>query len=108
MLVWRCRLSKLQFIRNSLNNLPEGVINTESLIANSCVVRNEDGSSTFIITGAEGLGDRPGNPSPTLYPTGDVQSIPGEGSWQPGDPIIEAQDVYQLPNGELVISHSCS
>ncbi|MEM9216554.1 MAG: filamentous hemagglutinin N-terminal domain-containing protein [Cyanobacteria bacterium P01_F01_bin.150] len=102
----------VNFIQNSLNNLPEGVINTESLIANSCVVQNEDGSSTFIITGAEGLGDRPGNLS-TLYPTGDIQAIPDEtipdeSSWQPGDPVIEAQEVYQLPNGELVISHSCS
>lgn len=30
-----------------------------------------------------------------------------EPSWQPSNPIIEPQDVYRLPNGELVLSHPC-
>ncbi|MEO1147827.1 MAG: hypothetical protein AAFY26_19775 [Cyanobacteria bacterium J06638_22] len=105
-------LPDVSFIQNSLNDLPESLINTEALIANSCVVPNADGSSTFVITGAEGLLDRPGEASPLAYPTGDVQSIPDESSgsddsWQVGDPIIEPQGVYQLPNGELVLSHTC-
>lgn len=105
-------LPDVSFIPNSLNDLPEGVINTESLIANSCVVRNEDGSSTFIITGAGGLPDRPGDAETSVYPTGDVQAIPDDSSdadsgWQMGDPIVEPQSVYQLPNGELILSHAC-
>ncbi|MGB3615417.1 MAG: filamentous hemagglutinin N-terminal domain-containing protein, partial [Elainellaceae cyanobacterium] len=93
------------FLQNSLADLPEGILNTESLIAGSCVARNEDGSSSFNITGAEGLRDRPGNAT-TGYDTGDAQPIPEEG-WQPGDPIVEPQSIYQLPNGELVLSHAC-
>ncbi|MGB3614685.1 MAG: hypothetical protein WBA10_12905, partial [Elainellaceae cyanobacterium] len=95
------------FLQNSLADLPEGILNTESLIAGSCVARNEDGSSTFNITGAEGLRDRPGDPT-SAYTTGEVQPLPeAEGRWQPGDPIVEPQGVYHLPNGELLLSHSC-
>jgi len=105
-------LPDVSFIQNSLNDLPEGIINTESLIANSCVVRNEDGSSTFIVTGTGGLPEHPGGTDASDFPTGDVQSISDtpndrESNWEPGDPIVEAQRVYQLPNGELVMSHTC-
>jgi len=75
------------------------------------VVQNEDGSSTFVITGPGGLPERPGD-AVSDYPTGEVQTIPDESSqhdntWQIGDPIIEPQGVYQLPNGEMVLSHTC-
>ncbi|MGF1535310.1 MAG: hypothetical protein ACFB4J_02330 [Elainellaceae cyanobacterium] len=40
-------------------------------------------------------------------PQGEVQPVPAEQSWQPGDSIVEPQGVYQLPNGELVLSHNC-
>ncbi|NET48416.1 MAG: S-layer family protein, partial [Merismopedia sp. SIO2A8] len=102
----------VSFIQNSLNNLPEGVINTETLIANSCVVRSEDGGSTFLITGSGGLRDRPNVPHLSNYATGEVQTIPDDApvdelSWQRGDSIIEAEAVYQLPNGEWIVSHDC-
>jgi len=102
-------LPDISFIQNSLAGLPTRLINTEALIANSCVARNEDGSSTFVITGAGGLPLRPGDLAPSLYPTGDVRTVPAEDaqSWQPGDPIIEPDGVYQLPNGDLILSHAC-
>ncbi|MGB3493783.1 MAG: filamentous hemagglutinin N-terminal domain-containing protein [Elainellaceae cyanobacterium] len=105
-------LPDVTFIQNSLNDLPESLINTEDLIANSCVIRNADGSSSFVITGSEGLPNRPGDIVSSEYPTGEVQAVPHEsseqdGSWQIGDPIIEPQGVYQLPTGELVMSHEC-
>ncbi|MGF1498735.1 MAG: hypothetical protein ACFB8W_18200 [Elainellaceae cyanobacterium] len=101
-------LPDISFIQNSLAGLPAELINTEALIANSCVARNEDGSSTFVVTGAGGLPLRPGDLAPSPYPTGDVQTIPNDSqSWQPGDPIIEPDGVYQLPNGELILSHEC-
>ncbi|MGF1496835.1 MAG: hypothetical protein ACFB8W_08425 [Elainellaceae cyanobacterium] len=102
-------LPDTSFIQNSLSDLPAGLINTEALIANSCVARNEDGSSTFVITGAGGLPLRPGDLAPSPYPTGEVRVVPDDNSqsWQPGDPIIEPDGVYQLPNGELILSHQC-
>ena len=95
------------FIQNGLADLPEGLISTDALIANSCVVRNEDGSSTFVVTGVEGLPERPGE-AIAPYETGEVQAIPVEPEgWQPGDPMVEPQGLYRLPNGELILSHSC-
>ncbi|MGF1495308.1 MAG: hypothetical protein ACFB8W_00575, partial [Elainellaceae cyanobacterium] len=105
-------LPNVSFIQNSLAGLPIGLIDTEALIANSCVIRNQDGSSTFVITGLGSLPERPSDVEPSIFPTGDVQTIPEhtqevDSGWQPGDPIIEPQGVYQLPNGELILSHQC-
>ncbi|MEO0406866.1 MAG: hypothetical protein AAF289_05900 [Cyanobacteria bacterium P01_A01_bin.135] len=95
----------VSFIQNSLADLPESVINTEGLITNSCVVRNQDGGS-FVVIGSGGLPEQPGNTT-THYSTGDVQPVPTEEIWQPGDPMVEPQGLYQLPNGELLLSHAC-
>ncbi|MEO0407971.1 MAG: filamentous hemagglutinin N-terminal domain-containing protein [Cyanobacteria bacterium P01_A01_bin.135] len=100
-------LPDVSFIQNSLAELPEGILNTESLIASSCVVRNEDGSSTFVVTGAAGLPERPGT-AIAVYEAGEVQTIPvAPQDWQPGDAIVEPQGLYRLPNGELLLSHGC-
>jgi filamentous hemagglutinin family protein len=103
-------LPDLTFIRNSLTDLPENLINTENLIANSCVVRNRQKVGTFIITGAGGLPVRPGDASVSPYPTGTVQTIPDKSAshpWKFGDPIVEPQGVYRLGNGEVVLSREC-
>lgn len=100
----------VSFIQNSLTELPDNSINTDELVANSCVapVGNRQ-QSTFIITGGEGLPVRPGNAEIAEYPTGRVRSIPdNDSSWQRGDRIIEPQGVYQLNNGKLVLSRECS
>ena len=93
--------------------ISRNIIDIDALIANSCVVPNVDGTgdSTFIITGPGGLPDRPGDLEPSTYPTGEIQNIPNNNSsyrWQPGDPIIEPNGVYQLPTGELILSHTCT
>ncbi|MEB3357397.1 MAG: filamentous hemagglutinin N-terminal domain-containing protein [Synechococcales bacterium] len=105
-------LPNVSFIQNSLAGLPTGLIDTDALIANSCIVRNPNGSSTLIITGPDGLPNRPIDLEPSTFSTGDVQTIPDDADevdsgWQPGDPIIEPQGVYQLPDGELILSHEC-
>ncbi|NEQ97093.1 MAG: filamentous hemagglutinin N-terminal domain-containing protein [Cyanothece sp. SIO2G6] len=105
-------LPDLSFIRNSLNTLPDTLVDPDTLIANSCVVRSEAGRSTFIITGAGGLPQQPGDSGVANYPTGDIQSIPDDSSstapqWHIGHPIIEPEGVYQLPNGELILTHPC-
>ena len=105
----------VSFIQNGLNTLSDALIDPETLIANSCVARNQDGRSTFVITGTGGLRDRPGDLARPHYSTGEVQTIPIRETetqelshvWQSGDLIIEPQGVYQLPNGELILSHAC-
>jgi large exoprotein involved in heme utilization and adhesion len=110
-------LPNVSFIQNSLVELPENAIDTASLIANSCVARSRDSEGTFIITGAGGLPLRPGDASVSSYSTGTVRTLSNEApasspetnrSWQQGDPIVEPQGVYRLPNGKLVMSRECS
>ncbi|WNZ21525.1 filamentous hemagglutinin N-terminal domain-containing protein [Leptolyngbya sp. NK1-12] len=100
----------VSFIQNSLADLPAGAIDTDQLLANSCIARtNQDG--TFLITGTGGLPAAPGNDAASSYPTGEVREIPASeagSSWQPGEPIVEPQGVYRLPDGRLVMSRECS
>ncbi|MES1024220.1 filamentous hemagglutinin N-terminal domain-containing protein [Gloeocapsa sp. BRSZ] len=103
------------FIQNSLTELPENVIDTNTLVANSCITRSSDRSTgNFIITGNGGLPTRPGDTTASSYPTGSVRAVSGDRAtdasrpWQIGDPIVEPQGAYRLPNGQLVLSRECS
>ncbi|MEH1923021.1 hypothetical protein [Nostoc sp.] len=99
------------FIQNSLTELQSNPIDTNALIANSCIARNPKQEGTFIIIGTGGLPIRPGNASVSTYPTGDVQNIIGNGvmrQWKKGDSIVEPEGVYRLANGHLVMSRKCN
>ena len=108
----------VSFIQNSLIELPENQLNTDSILANSCIVRrNQPTRGSFTITGTGGLPQRPGDAQMSSFPTVDLATLPSDGitsntrpnrSWQKGDPIIEPQGVYRLPNGKLVLSRECS
>jgi filamentous hemagglutinin family protein len=100
----------VSFVQNSLNILPDDSINTDELVANSCVVPMGDRQEgKFIITGIESLPVSPGGGRPSHYSTGEVRNLPEkQSSWQPGDPIIEPQGAYRLANGKLVLSRECS
>ena len=93
----------LTFIQNSLFELPETLINTENLIASSCVVPNQQKAGTFILTGPEGLPTRPNNNTTSPYPTGTVETIPEQSTPK----IQEPQGFYRLPNGQMVLSRKC-
>jgi filamentous hemagglutinin family protein len=105
------------FIQNSLTELPENRINTDSLLVNSCIVRrNRSSQGSFTVTGTGGLQERPGDAQMSDFPTVDIETLPSEGTssntnpnrpWLPGDPIVEPQGVYRLPNGKLVMSREC-
>jgi large exoprotein involved in heme utilization and adhesion len=106
------------FIQNSLTELPENQIDTDSLLANSCIVRrNQPTRGSFTITGSGGLPQRPGDAQMSSFPTVDIETLPSDSTptntnpnrpWQKGDPIVEPQGVYRLPNGKLVLSRECS
>jgi filamentous hemagglutinin family protein len=100
-------------IQNSLTELPDTAIDTDSLLASSCVVRSQAQIGTFIITGPGGLPERPGSTAPSTYPTAPVRSIPDasvddDRSWQLGDPVLEPQGAYQLEDGRWVLSQECN
>ncbi|GAA6617543.1 hypothetical protein [Scytonema sp. NUACC26] len=98
-------------LQNSLTELSQNVIDTNALLANSCIVRSQEKQqSSFTITGTGGLPNRPGDASMSNYSTGDVRNITNENTsphWKKGDPIIEPQGVYRLSDGKLVMSREC-
>ncbi|WP_205370558.1 filamentous hemagglutinin N-terminal domain-containing protein [Thermoleptolyngbya sp. PKUAC-SCTB121] len=101
-------------VQNSLTPLADASIDEGRLLASSCVVRDRQ-SGRFVITGSGGLPYAPGDASLSPFPTGDVQPLPEttpeplpqSRSWQPGDPTIEPQGVYELTDGRLVLSREC-
>ncbi|MFL9456160.1 MULTISPECIES: two-partner secretion domain-containing protein [Nostocales] len=100
----------ISFIQNGLTELQTNPIDTNTLIANSCIARSSKQEGSFTITGTGGLPNRPGEAMASNYPTGDVQSVTNSSavnSWKKGDPIIEPQGVYRLTNGNLVMSREC-
>jgi filamentous hemagglutinin family protein len=109
--------SDTSFIQNSLTELPDNQINIDNLLANSCIVRrNQPTRGSFTITGSGGLPQRPGDAQMSSFPTVDIETLPSDGTptntspnrpWQKGDPIVEPQGVYRLPNGKLVLSREC-
>ncbi len=108
----------VSFIQNSLLELPENQIDTNSLLANSCIVRrNQPTRGSFTVTGTGGLPQRPGDVQVSSFSTVDVETLPSDGTsstpspnraWQKGEPIVEPQGIYQLANGKLVLSQECS
>ena len=98
----------VSFIQNSLTELPDNAIDTDELVANSCVVRSREQNGTFIITGSGGFSLRPGEAGISDYPTGKVRNVPNtESKWRSGEPIVEPQGLYRLTNGKLVLSREC-
>ncbi|WP_292857816.1 filamentous hemagglutinin N-terminal domain-containing protein [Nostoc sp. LPT] len=97
-------------IQNSFTGLSPNVIDTNALIANSCISRGtKRQENSFTITGSGALRYTPGDVLTSAYTTGDVRSIePTPRHWKKGDPIIEPQGLYRLPNGQLILSRSCS
>ncbi|WP_292777069.1 hypothetical protein [Nostoc sp. NMS9] len=96
-------------IQNSFTELSP-VIDTNALIANSCISRGtKRQENSFTITGSGALTtNRPG----VLvfnYTTGEVRGIETISRlWKKGDPIIEPTGVYRLNNGQLLLSRECS
>ena len=96
-------------IQNSFTELSP-VIDTNSLIANSCISRGtKRQENSFTITGSGALTtNRPGVAVST-YTTGEVRGVGTTSrSWKKGDPIIEPQGMYRLDNGQLLLSRGCS
>jgi len=100
------------FISNSLTDISEVPIDTDRLLANTCLARAQQ-PGQFTITGTDGLPQSPSNATQSAYPTGAIQPIPETESrrdrpWQMGDAIVEPQSIYRLPDGSLAMKTGCS
>ncbi|MEH2306876.1 two-partner secretion domain-containing protein [Nostoc sp.] len=95
-------------IQNSFTGASPNVIDTNALIANSCISRSSKQGGTFFITGSGALRNSPGNGLISVYSTGEVRNVePTSRTWKKGDPIIEAEGLYRLANGKLLLSRGC-
>jgi filamentous hemagglutinin family protein len=108
-------LPNVNFLPNSLIKLSEETINTEQVVANSCVIRDRQQGGTFIVSGSGGLAVGPNDAAVSAYATGGVRTLPQkpaltstQENWQPGKPIIEPQGMYRLSSGQLVLSRQCN
>ncbi|PSN13218.1 hypothetical protein C7293_16865 [filamentous cyanobacterium CCT1] len=103
-------LPDVSFVENSLTSLPDTVVDTNQLIAGSCIARtNTEGS--FIVSGRGGLPNRPSSTFTAPYSTGSIRPLPAteaDNAWQTGDPVVEPEGVFQLPDGQVVISQRCA
>ncbi|MFS0513307.1 beta strand repeat-containing protein [Nostoc sp. UIC 10607] len=96
-------------IQNSFTELPP-VIDTNALIANSCISRGtKRQENSFTITGSGAITtNRPGI-LVSNYTTGEVRGVEiTSRPWKKSDPIIEPQGLYRLNNGQLLLSRECS
>lgn len=91
------------FIQNNLTQLSQNAIDTNTLLINSCIARNQK-TGAFYITGKSGLIPNPSELS--TYSTGMIQAV--SSSEKRGAAIVEPQAVYQLPDGRLILSRECS
>ncbi len=106
----------VSFIENSLSELPDAPIDTDTLVASSCIAPIAQGSGRLVLTGADGIPQQPGSAGIASIPTGTVRSLSTETSttpeehegWAIGDAIAEPQSLYRLANGRLVLSRDCS
>ncbi|NEZ60450.1 filamentous hemagglutinin N-terminal domain-containing protein [Adonisia turfae] len=99
-------LTDISFLENSLNDLPDNLVNPEALVAASCIARGSDIASSFAITGTDALPQQSSIIQSSLYSLSAVQSVPRLD--QTDTHLYEPQDIYRLNDGRLVMSRECS
>jgi len=94
---------------SGLVNLPDNAVDVSRLVPKGCIARRKE-TGTFYITGNGGFQYRPGDGLISPLPTGEVRSIPEDNSSERSDVngrIIEAQGIYKLENGQMVLGWEC-
>lgn len=107
-------LPDVTLLQNSLASLPSSIIDTNALLATSCLARSSRQGS-FIITGAGGLPTRPNDLMIAPFPTYEIVPQGGEvgdgGGWDDREmgkkQVIEVDGIYPLSDGMLVLGRSC-
>lgn len=97
-------LNRTELVENSLTELSSALVNSDTLVANSCIARGDTGEGTFTLRSRDRIPEAPTDSTTTLYSSGTVQPIPT--ATQPTF-ITEPQAIYPLPDGRLVMSRDC-
>jgi filamentous hemagglutinin family protein len=94
---------------NELAELPDEIINIDTLVASSCIAyergpgRSSNETGRLTVTGRDHLPQGPSDVTSSAYPTGTVQTVSPEQTAQ----IVEPSSIYQLPDGRLIMSRDC-
>ena len=85
------------YLENSLNQLPQNLIDPNALLANSCIKkRNNRNGGTFFVTGKGGLPERPGDAPLSPYIIGTIRSIPTQSAKSPTPSILKTAKKWTL------------
>ncbi|MEM9905438.1 MAG: filamentous hemagglutinin N-terminal domain-containing protein [Cyanobacteria bacterium P01_D01_bin.44] len=103
-------ISDTSFVQSNLIELSDNLINVESLVASSCIVRSDEQGGALVISSSDSLPEQPLTTT-TNYTTGTVNTInppvAETSAWQLGEAVVEPEAVYQLPDGRLIMSQQC-
>jgi filamentous hemagglutinin family protein len=93
--------------------LPTGLVDTNALIANSCIARTSR-QGRFTITGTGGVAAQPDDLANSSFPTYELvpdtarsQTTAPSSTLRSDEAIAEPDGVYRLANGEVVLGRSC-
>jgi len=92
-----------------ITELPEGIIDTNNLVAASCLVPSRRNRGRFVVTGSGGLANTPDGVSSSNFAT---FSVP-KNQQQASNPqkvrplVIESQGIYTLEDGSVVLGRRC-
>ncbi|AFY57179.1 filamentous hemagglutinin family N-terminal domain protein [Rivularia sp. PCC 7116] len=94
-----------------ITELPEGIIDTDNLVATSCLVPSSRNRGKFIVTGSGGLATTPDGVSSSNFAT---FSVPKNNQQQASNPqkvtplVIESEDIFTLEDGSIVLGRRCN
>ena len=94
-----------------ITELPEGIIDTNNLVATSCLVPSRRNRGRFVVTGSGGLANTPDGVSSSNFAT---FSVPKTNQQQASNPqkasplVIESEGIYTLENGSVVLGRKCN
>jgi large exoprotein involved in heme utilization and adhesion len=93
--------------------LPTGLVDTNALIANSCIARTSR-QGRFTITGTGGVAAQPDDLANSSFPTYELvldtarsQTTTPSSTLRSDEAITEPDGVYRLTNGEVILGRSC-
>jgi len=92
------------FIESELSELVSDFIESDSLVASSCIDRINENGGTLAFTSRDQLAQTPNESTTASYPTGTIQTIPESTA---AFSIDEPQAIYELADGRLVMNRDC-
>ena len=92
---------------NDLAELPDSLVDSDVLVASSCIADGRSGDGTFTLTGNDRIPQTPTDALPTPYSIGTVQTLPPNTATADPNTIAEPSAIYELADGRLVMGREC-